>query len=71
MEALISPQVSKPRFFSFSEVTLPTPGIFLRDKFSRKLSMSLGPIVHWPLGLFKSEAIFAANFNGAIPAEAV
>ena len=33
--------------------------------------MSFGPIVHWPLGLFKSEAIFATNFNGAIPAEAV
>ena len=55
----------------FFSVTLPTPGILPKGRVSKKAMTLCGGRTNCPFGLRQSDAIFAKNLFGAMPAEAV
>ena len=66
-----SPQVCTSIALSFLAVTEPTPNILFTGSLTMNSSISSGVTVNWPSGLFQSDAIFARNLLGAMPAEMV
>ena len=62
--------VSSPCRFNTSSVFGPTPHSRETGRGARKVREVPGGTTCWPLGLPKSEAIFATNFTSAMPEEA-
>ena len=69
--ACTSPAVFQPKRCSFCAVFCPTPGIFSIGKPCRKAAILGGGSTNCPFGLRQSEATFARNLFGAMPADAV
>src|SRR6266851_4318066 len=59
--------VCTSRCFSFSSVTLPTPGRRSTGSGNKNESISSGCMTKSPSGFFQSEAIFARNLLGVAP----